>query len=78
MGRDVTSRGWSLIARALVLGVVVAVPPRWSAPPRCRRPAAHAASVLPHLLARSPVLVLLGRARLRAGGARLLVESALF
>ncbi len=79
VGRDVPSRGWSLIARALVLGVVVAGAAELVGPaPGAVDPPRTAASVLPHLLGAVAVLVLLGRARLRAGGARLLVESALF
>ncbi len=79
VGRDARSRGWTLVARALVLGVAVAGAAELVAPaPGAVDPPRTAASVLPHLLAAVAVLVLLGRTRLRAGGARLLVESALF
>jgi diguanylate cyclase (GGDEF)-like protein len=79
VGRDAPSRGWLLVSRALVLGVVVAAAAELVGPaPGAVDPPRTAASVLPHLLGAVAVLVVLGRDRLRAGGARLLVESALF
>ncbi len=90
-GTCARARGWRLVASALLAGVVtsalttavvsalvatsaeVAIDPLGPVDP-----ARTAASVLPHLLGAVAVLTLLGRARLRAGGARLLVESALF
>ncbi|SDO23277.1 diguanylate cyclase (GGDEF) domain-containing protein [Klenkia soli] len=73
------ARGWHLVSLSLVAGVVLASSAELLSavhgpvdPPRT------AASVLPHLLGAVAVLTLLGRSRLRAGGARLLVESALF
>lgn len=72
-------RGWRLVAVSIALGALASTAaelvPR---DPAGADVARTAASVLPHLLGALAVLSLLGRARLRAGGARLLVESALF
>ena len=73
------ARGWRLVAAALLTGVVVSASTELLDPaPGSVDPARTAASVLPHLLGAVAVLTLLGRGRLRAGSARLLVENALF
>ncbi|MEI4273794.1 sensor domain-containing phosphodiesterase [Klenkia sp. LSe6-5] len=71
--------GWRLLSAALVVGVAIAAAVELVVPyTGAADPARTAASVLPHLVATGAVLTLLGRARLRAGGVRLLVESSLF
>lgn len=72
-------RGWRLVAVALAVGLALAVVAEVLAPARGPvDPARTAASVLPHLIGATAVLTLLGRDRLRVGGARLLTENALF
>lgn len=77
--RRPADRGWRLLAGALLLGVAVsAVIELVSSSDSPVDPARTAASVPAHLVAAAGVLSLLGRSRLRAGGARLFTESALF
>lgn len=72
-------RGWQLIALALVVGVGASVLAGMiGRPDAAVDPARTFASVPAHLVAVAGALSLVGRARLRAGGARLLTESALF
>ncbi|WP_157518885.1 bifunctional diguanylate cyclase/phosphodiesterase [Modestobacter sp. Leaf380] len=72
-------RGWTLVAGGLLLGVTVsAVADVLGGADAPVDPARTAASVPAHLIAAVGVLSLLGWSRLRAGGARLLTESALF